>query len=395
MQSAKSYIILILLAIFLLETNNGISQNRITLDGYLNDMQNVYRMQDDQWIWENIIHNRMNLNFYPVSWFTASVQARTRLIQGSSYSILPGYIGLFGKDGGAIDLSFALDGKYNDQAGYIFSSTLDRAYAEFSFGNFVGTIGRQRINWAQTLVWNPNDIFNSYSYFDVDYPERPGADAVRLQYYTSSTSQLEVAASIDSSGHVTSAGYYRFNLLGYDFQILSGILREEDFVFGAGWSGNIASTSFRGEFSYFRNLDSFRNDKGKMLISAGFDHTFGNGLWLQSEMLYSGFAKSMTFNGFTQLFSGNMSVKRIGFTEWSLFAGMSYPITPLINLSLSGMYFPDWKGFYIGPSGDFSIMSNLKFSIIFQAFSAKMELIPGDPRRMNTMIGYARLKWSF
>ena len=39
---------------------------------------------------------------------------------------------------------------------------------------FIATAGRQRINWGQTFVWNVNDVFNAYSYFDFDYKERPG-----------------------------------------------------------------------------------------------------------------------------------------------------------------------------------------------------------------------------
>ena len=64
-------------------------------------------------------------------------------------------------------------------------------------GNFRQGSDRQRINWGQTLVWNPNDIFNAYSYFDFDYIERPGSDAIRLQYYPDYSSAIEMAVKAD------------------------------------------------------------------------------------------------------------------------------------------------------------------------------------------------------
>ncbi len=385
----------LIIAILLACSLSGNAQSVFALSGYLNDMQTVYHLEETGWVWENQLHNRLNLDLYPADWLKVTLQARTRFIQGNTYGKFPGYADMFGKDAGWLDLSVSTDGTYNNTTGYVFTSMLDRAYAEFSFGDFVGTIGRQRINWGQTFVWNPNDIFNSYSYFDVDYPERPGSDAIRLQYYTGIASNIELVAKLDSAKKVTAAGYFRFNALGYDFQLIGGVLSGKDLVLGTGWSGNIVNISFRGEMSYFRDLDHFADTTGDLLLSAGFDHTFGNSLWLQTEMLYSAFAKDLQVYNFLQLFGTDMNIKRIGFTEWSLFASLSYPITPLLNASLAGMYFPDWKGFYIGPSADLSLGNNLQASLIFQGFSAELEDLQGNAERQNTYIGYLRLKWSF
>jgi hypothetical protein len=371
------------------------SQEMITIDGYLNDMQTVYKLEDIGWLWENQVHNRLNLNIYPADCLHFSFQGRTRFLQGNMNSIFPGYGESIGKDAGWIDATYSVDGTYNDDLGYVFTSMLDRAYAEFTFGNLVTTVGRQRINWGQTFAWNPNDIFNSYSYFDVDYPERPGADALRLQYYTGMASTLEVAAKIDSAKKVSAAGLFRFNAGGYDFQFIGGILSEEDFVLGTGWSGNIANVSFRGEGTYFHDIDNFQDTSGYILASMGLDYTFGNSLFIQGEVLYSGFSKNRNIYNLLQVFSSDMSVKNLGFTEWSVFASLSYPITPLLNGSFAAMYYPDWKGFYLGPSFDLSIGDNLKASIIFQAFSVELEDPFGVSSRQNTYIGYARMKWSF
>lgn len=365
------------------------------MDGYLNDMQSVYHMEGVGWLWENQVHNRLNLNIYPADWLRISLQGRTRFLQGNMNSIFPGYGESIGKDAGWIDATFATDGTYNDDVGFVFTTMLDRAWAEFTFGNFVGTIGRQRINWGQTFAWNPNDIFNSYSYFDVDYPERPGADAISLQYYTGMASNIEVAAKIDSANRITAAGFFRFNAGGYDFQILGGILSEEDLVMGAGWSGNIGTVSFRGEGSYFHDLDNFIDTTGVVLATMGLDYTFSNSLFIQGEVLYSSFAKNLNIYSLMQVFSSDMSVKNLGFTEWSVFTSLSYPLTPLINGSLAAMYYPEWRGFYLGPSFDISVKDNLAISIIFQGFSVELEDPLGNSNRQNTYIGHAKLKWSF
>ena len=178
-------------------------QEKVSLNGYLNDMQTIYVLGEDNVMWENLLHRRLNFDYYPTPWLNIAIQERGRFVQGNTFSKFPGYGDMMGMDAGWADLSFVQSGMHNDSIGWAYSMMLDRAYAEFSFGNFVATVGRQRINWGQTFAWNPNDIFNTYSYFDVDYPERPGSDAVRLQFYTGMTSSIEVAAKIDSANKVT------------------------------------------------------------------------------------------------------------------------------------------------------------------------------------------------
>jgi hypothetical protein len=358
-------------------------------------MQTIYHQKGVGLLWENQVHNRLNLDYYPFEWLHFTLEGRTRFQQGNMYSSIPGYEKMLGQDGGWVDLTYARGKNYNDDIAYVFTSMVDRASAEFTFGDFVGTLGRQRINWGQTFVWNPNDIFNSYSYFDVDYPERPGSDGLRLQYYTGMASNIELAAKIDSADQITMAGYFRFNKLAYDFQFIGGVLEEKDIILGAGWSGNILDASFRGEVSYFRDIENFSDTTGDFLISAGLDYTFGNSLGIQGEVLYSGFAKEQNVSNFMQVLGSKMSVKSIGLTEFSIFGSVSYPLSPLINASLAGIYFPDWKGIFIGPSFDFSITGTLKASLIFQTFSLELPDPSGISSRHNTFIGYARMRWSF
>lgn len=370
------------------------AQDKLSLTGYLSDMQSVYQM-DDNWMWENTLQDRFNLMYYPTNWLTGNLQFRSRIITGNTLVKIPGYSNALGEDPGWLNMTFFSNGNLGDSTGYALVSTLDRLWLQFAFDKLEIKLGRQRINWGQTFVWNPNDIFNSYSYFEVDYPERPGSDALRVQYYTGDASAIELAAKIDSSNRVSAAGYFRFNTLGFDIQLLGGIYQEEDLVLGTGWSGSFGPLFFRGEMSYFRDLDHFRDTTGYLMASAGFDHTFSNSLMIQLEGLYSAFAKEMDLYSFLQLYSGNLDVKNLGFTDWSLFANISYPITPLLTGSFATIWYPELKGAYLGPSFDLSLNSNLDLSLILQYFTAKFDNPFGAEIRENSTFGFLRLKWSF
>ena len=389
------YRLVVIIALITLPLQYLYSQDKVSIDGYLSDMQTLYRVPDQGWLWENSLQNRINVQLYPASWLSGTLQFRNRFITGNTIRKIPGYADGLDGDEGFLDFSFVYDGELGDSAGYALTTAVDRLWLQFSFGNLEIKAGRQRINWGQTFVWNPNDIFNTYSYFEVDYPERPGSDALRIQYYTGNASSIELAVKLDSANRVTAAGYFRFNTLGYDIQLLGGIYKEEDLFLGAGWSGNLGQLAFRGELSYFRDLDNFTDTSGYMMASAGLDYTFENSLWIRFEALYSAFARDLDINSFLQFYTGSLDVKNLGFTEWSFFSSLSYPITPLLNGGFAAIAYPEWKGFYLGPSLDVSLQTNLDLSFILQYFSAKFDNPNGTSSRDHNTFGFLRFKWSF
>ena len=370
------------------------SQNKWTMDGYLSDMQSFYQI-DDSWLWENTLQDRFSFMYYPNDWLSANLQFRSRVIIGNTLQKIPYYSDALGKDPGWLDMTFFSNGTLGENTGYALASVIDRLWLQFTFDKLEIIAGRQRVNWGQTLVWNPNDIFNSYSYFEVDYPERPGVDAIRIQYYTGNASTIELVTKIDSSNRVTAAAYYRLNTLGFDIQFLGGIYQQEDLVLGTGWSGSLGPVSFRSEWSYFRDLDLFADTTGYLMASAGFDYTSSSSLTIQLEGLYSGFAKEMDPGRFLQLYSGSLDVKNLAFTEWSFFANISYPITPLFTGSFACIWYPELKGAYLGPSFELSLMDNLALSLILQYFTAEYDMPSGTTSREDNTFAFIRLKWNF
>lgn len=359
-----------------------------SLNGYITNMQSfMFQSINGDWTIDNLIHNRLNFKWNSKSGnLKAVLELRNRFIVGESVKDNPDYGKIIDSDNGLVKLSD------NISAGksYIFNSRVDRGYLDYTRNKFQITIGRQRINWGQCYTWNPNDLFNAYSFFDFDYVEKPGSDAIRLQYYATNTSTFEFALKADNNNKVTSAFLYRFNRWNYDIQFLGGILNEQDYVIGTGWSGNIKGASFRGEVSYFQPKHNFADTTGILVVSLGTDYTFKNSFMIQFEVLYNQ-NKGSGVTDFADFYNESLSAKNLSFTKVTFMLQGSYPITPLFNVSLAGMYFPRLNGIFLGPSLTWSLTNNIDFSIISQSFAG--QLIKGHTEHFN--FGFLRLKWNF
>ncbi len=394
MKNGKLKRIIISSLLFLLFFPSTFSQewklkDKISLSGYLSDMGSlIYQKSTNTKTWDNLIHNRINLDIYATNSLTLSMQFRTRLMTGGSINSSPElYAEFIDKDNGKLDLSFNI--LENQKS--VLNTTIDRLYIDYVIDNFQLTLGKQRINWGKTFAWNPNDIFNAYSFFDFDYVEKPGSDALRAQFYTGMASAVEFAIKINPDNKLTTALMYRFNQFNYDFQVLGGIVNEQDYILGGAWSGDIKSISFRGEFSYLKPKMNFADTSGILISSLSLGYIFPNNLSVQLEGLYNQNAKNIKINSFQDFYGMDMSVKTLSFTEYSIFGQFSYPITPLINTSLSCMYYPEIDGFFLGPTLAYSLSDNMDFSIVSQIFRGEM-----TPDLIETyVLGFIRLKWSY
>ena len=363
-------------------------QHNWSLNGYITNMQSfIFQNIDGDWTIDNLIHNRLNFKWVSKSGNIKTVlELRNRFIIGESVKADPDYGKMINTDNGYVKLSDNI----STGNSYIFNSRIDRGYIDYTIDKFQVTIGRQRINWGQCYTWNPNDLFNAYSFFDFDYIEKPGSDAIRLQYYNTNTSALEFAIKADNNHNITSAVLYRFNKWNYDIQFLGGILNQQDYVIGTGWSGNIKGASFRGEVSYFQPKYNFADTSGILVVSLGTDYTFKNSFMLQFEMLYNQ-NRSSGISNFVDFYNMSLSAKNLSFTKVTLMLQGSYPITPLFNVSLAGMYFPKLNGIFLGPSFTWSLTKNIDFSLITQSFAG--QLLKGQTEHFN--FAFLRLKWNF
>jgi hypothetical protein len=357
--------------------------SQIKTDGYLGVMPAWYHMENpNQDLSETVIHNRINLSYDFSPSIIGVIQFRNRLILGQTVSNIPGYAAITDRDQGFLDMSNNL--ATGNSA--ILNMTIDRLWLDFYLGKLQIRAGRQRINWGQAMVWNPNDIFNTYSFFDMDYPERTGIDGVRLQLYTGPASQLDGVFKIDHNHQKTIAMRFRFNAGRYDWQVLGGRLNDKDWTTGIGWSGHIGNAGFYGESTLLIP------DHGKetLIASTGFNYTFKNNLLWQSEFLYSS-NLSKTIGGFTDFISGQASIRNLSVARYSLFSSVQYPFSPLFTGTLNAMHFPGTDGWYAGPSLEYSLKTNLYLTTFLNLFFNK------TAQNENTMdyLGAVRLTWFF
>jgi len=388
-------IIFFSLAGLTLPANESINVN---FNGYLSAMPSLY-LTNDSTLWQAIIHNRLNLalNLNEKTGITA--QMRNQVIGGDFIKLMQPEIGL---GTGNYFLPFTFKKKIGDKL--LLSSELDRLWIDFTLDKLVITIGRQRINWGQTFVWNPNDIFNTYNFFDFDYPERQGSDAIRLQYYTGNTSSLEIAAKLDSAGYFTGGGLFRFTKWNTEFQVLAGYysnkayvptpLKTEDIFTGLGFSTGINIMSIRGEATYLTSVRKNNDSTNQLLLSTTVDFTLAGNLGMMFEFFFND--KIQATSSVFSIYTGSQNIKNLAFTKYNIFAQLSYPFTPIINGTIGGIYFfdDDLSGFYTGPSLEVSLGDNTSLSAIWQLFTFKYQDV-ADSKWTNMNFGYLRFKWNF
>ena len=270
---------------------------------------------------------------------------------------------------------------------YFFYANIDRLNINWRKGRYQVIAGKQRIHWGKSYVWNPNDVFNAYSFFDFDYEERRGTDAVLLKYTTSPLSSFEIASDYaDSFDSLAIAIKYDFNRWEYDFQVLSGKYLKDVFL-GVGGAGQIKSAGFKGELTYFQ---SYNGDtvNGKLITSISFDYTFPSTLNFRLETLFNRNDKPET----TQIdILEPVTAKTLIPNQWAVFAAVRYDITPLVIVNINGIYYIDDRSFFINPDITFSLNKNTEFLIASQVFDGSGKSFF---RGLGSFV-FTSLKWSF
>ena len=393
-------ILLLSTLLFLFSNSKLFSQSIFDYKGYLQNIQTLslgskladFLSPPNQAIISGSILNRFDFFIYPANAWTVNIGVRNLIDYGQNVSnplfqfVDYDYADLVTKDEGY----FNLTKKWADGTSYVVYSIIDRLNIFYSGESFEFQVGRQRINWGVNLVWTPNDIFNSTSYLNFDYPERQGSDGGRAQYYFGYATSLELVYKIDYNNEVTSALMFKFNEWDYDFQFFTGTMME-DYVIGGGWSGNISTANFSGEITYFRDRENFADTTGQLVSSLGLTYTFPNNIFLHGEFLYNSAGKLGKAGGAVNLFTNSYNAKNLSPAKYSLFVDFNYQITPLITLDLSSIFNPSDKSFYIGPFVDFSLSQSVYLLLAGQFFFGDEGTEWGDYGQFY----YLRVKWNF
>ncbi|MBE0637314.1 MAG: hypothetical protein IH598_02190 [Bacteroidales bacterium] len=313
----------------------------------------------------NVLHNRLNMRLDISSDFHIALEGRNRLFYNEIFVENPAYRDFIGYDPGLMDLSWT----WFSKGKWLGNTMVDRFYLDWRKENLQVRIGRQRINWGINFVSNPNDLFNTFSFFDFDYDERPGADAIRVQYFIDHLSQVQFAISPARYGReMVAAGMYNFNQNNFDFQTLAGYYKNR-LAIGLGWAGNIGHAGFKGEGTWFYDLEKIPGLKrGNLVASVGMDYLFGSGTFGVIELLYNGgFERGKTEN--LRLIQP-LQPDNIMFSEFAATISINHPFSPILNGVVSVMALPDNKAIFMSPGITWSVLTDLDFGFLAQIFTA-------------------------
>ena len=374
-----------LLVLMLTTLNAQEKEEKLFLSGYiknLNEFSFIDSLDDLQWT--TLLHNRLNIRYISSDEITIRLEFRNRLFYGDNVKNIIGFSDFISQDNGIVDLSWNV---INNEK-LLFNTTIDRALINYTEGNWDITIGRQRVNWGMNLIWNPNDIFNTYNFLDFDYEERNGSDAFRIQYFLGDFSKIElVVKKGESDDDHSVATMYKFNKWSYDIQILTGVY-QKDMVIGAGWAGNLKNAGFKGEISYFIPYENYFNSENVCSASVSVDYGFKSGLYINGSVLYNS-TTNQDSSGLGTFVYGNLSAKNLMPYMYSSFIQLAKEFTPIFKGSLSTIYSPTNVSVIAMPSLDYSIATNWELNFTSQSFF-EFE----DYKTLGSSF-FLRLRWSF
>ncbi|MBN1306885.1 MAG: hypothetical protein JXA18_03145 [Chitinispirillaceae bacterium] len=356
--------------------------------GYIDYTELIVVSRKSPW-WNTgaIAQNRIELSLYPLQTLTLFSALRTRLLYGKLYErIFPGgFDKTLSDDDGLLDLSANL---WNDSSALLHVMS-DRLYLDFSPGEWQLRVGRQRINWGKNLVWNPNDLFNARSIFDVSYREGPGTDALLVRRYLGPMANAEIAVAgardIDS---VTAAALGQISAGGFDLQLLAGWMRHT-VVAGAGYSGQAGGAALRGEASVFSD-DSF-DSRPQAVVSLSADYTFPRRIWVHLSSLINSAGKKRPAGGFESLLFTRLNARHLSEALFQLFVQASCPVTPLITVDCSAVVNPADGSAMLMPLVSFSLSDNAQVTLQAQLLLGRS----GDQYGGDEHSVFGNLQWSF
>lgn len=334
------------------------------------------------------LHQRLNLR-YKEGAFTVRLEARTRVFYGSQVERTTGFAEGLAADAGVWDGSWNW---WEAQGGRGVGNTLiDRALVSYRNGPWRVDVGRQRINWGRHTVWNPNDLFNAYNFFDFDYAERPGTDALRVRRLVGANDMNEVELAMRPGSEVREplvAGLFRFNLNGVDGQILAAHIEGAPAA-GAAASAGFGPIGIKAEATAF-GASATWGDSAIWSGTVGLEGTWGEGYFAQLAVLRSPGVGGLSLTA--QATQQPWSLLPFGLTTM---AQIQVPIGPRIRFGSAVLYAPEDRALIAMPTLSFDAARNVTASAVVQHVRMPSPFIADSPLEPLTTSIYASIQWNF
>jgi len=355
--------------------------NHIDLGGYVKYLNTMNFHDGQDLLTGNLWHNRINFSFYINDQISLNTGLRNRISYGDLIKN-PFYRQSLTKDEGMFNLSQ----KVIDEPNILMFSNLDRLNLDYTYKNLELTLGRQRINWGKNLVWNPNDIFNTANFLDMDYEEKPGTDALRLRYNTGDMSQIDVAyttgRTFDAKKSILALAFHSV-YKSYDYQLIVAKYLK-GYMLGLGWESNLKNFGFKGESSYFIN-----DTENVFISSISLDYAFKNGVNWMISGLYNGSFDTKDPLAVLNLLNTRLDAKNLFPSRWAFYNQFSGNFGPAWHWSFGMVYGTQNQLTVLIPQIQYSISDNWDMDIFAQSFFADIPNI-----RQRNILTF-RLRYSF
>lgn len=383
------WILVVLLFAAEAEMSKAQLSDRLDINGYIQGMPvriavDLPEPFGNEVFWEYRLQNRLNFRWFASSEVTINAQMRTRFFSGDLVKDIPGYADAIDRDGGWLNMSWLISETDN----WLLHTIPDRLNIEWNHHDWRVTFGRQRINWGINTVSNPNDLFNIYSFYDFDYPERPGSDAIRIQHFLDWASRVEVAFSPASDLKKSVAAFLvATNYRETDYQLVGGYYKNR-LAIGGGWAGSINQSGFKGEVMLFTDLEeAASSERTNIVIGISADHMFDNSLFLIVEGLYNRAGGREDF----LLFGNNLSADNPSFSRYQMMAQANYPFSPIWSGSFAMIWYPDEEALFLSPVITYSVHQNIDVNLLTQMFLGSGDSVFGSAGS----VAMASVKWNF
>ncbi len=367
-------LIILLLSLNHLAAQPTAGSSPYRLRGYIRAMPGL-QLQDglSEASFHSLLHNRLNFRWSMASNMELTIEGRNRMIYSRAYGDIPNAGDLFSQDEYLADISWL----WLSEGSWIGHSEIDRLFISWRADSWRIRAGRQRVNWGINLVSNPNDLFNTYSFFDFDYEERPGADALRVQHFFDGMSSFEVAVSPGRNGmESVAAAKLLHNWKAYDVQVIAGYYRNR-VALGGGWAGHIKGAGFKGEATWFYDIDQEEgSSRANLVAAAGLDYMFRSGTFGIIEFLYNGGHDRVDRQAF--MITEPLRPDNIMFSKYAVTISADHAFSPVFSGGIALMGLPDIDAAFLMPRINYSLHTDIDLEIISQVFVGGQETIFGQ-----------------
>jgi len=359
------------------------------LNGYVHASLQGTKVDNAGKLFDQQINQRFNFEYRFSDSLRFNVGMRNRLFAGDSLQI-EYFSKIIEHDPGYLDLS--INWLENDNV--VVNSQFDRLYLDWREGDWQVRLGRVRVNWGMATIWNANDIFNTYSIYDVDYIERSGSDAVQVSRRLGFASSAELVFQPDEDSELNSfAGRYLFNHEGWDMQLITG-KSKFDQVLATGFAGAVSGAGIRGEFTWFSPTQD--EWQGKDLLTSTvstleLDYSFSSesNWYMHSAILH--ISQPQKIDNALLYLTAPLSARTLSFTRFTWYADIGFDITPLSRFLFLSSYYQDGS-YFIGATNTYSLSDNWELAAIVQRFDGSENSVFGQSA---SLFAFLQINWGF